>query len=180
MEHALHRTRHDYPGVPAVKGSALYIPDEDTIYVGLADGRVIRIHWTSGSQWNSFVTLATPRADAGVSDLHVHGESMWATYRKDGGGRVFHSGNGGDSWVNRSNGLPDLAVNSIAVNLRDPRVWVGTDCGVWESRDHGGSWTPFSRDLPNVLVAQLAFHAPSGFLRAGTRSRGAWEVPVDE
>ena len=92
---------------------------------------------------------------------------------------MFHSSDGGRHWVNRSKGLPDLPVNSIAVNLRDPRVWVGTDCGVWESRDQGLHWTPFSTGLPNVMVTQIAFHAPSGFLRAGTRSRGAWEVPVD-
>ena len=171
--------RRDYPGVAAVKGMALYIPDEDTIYVGLADGRVIRTHWSSGSGWNSFVSLATPRVNAGISDLYVHGESLWATSRKDGGGRVFHSTNGGDSWTDRSKGLPDIPVYSVAVNLPNSRVWVGTDCGVWESTDAGATWTPFSTGLPNVMVSQLAFHAASRRLRAGTRSRGAWEVDVD-
>ena len=99
--------------------------------------------------------------------------------RKDGGGRVFRSDNAGVTWHDRSVGLPDVAVNSIALDLRHPRVWVGTDCGVWESRDGGHTWAPFSTNLPNVMVTQIAFHAPKGLLRAGTRSRGAWEVAVD-
>ncbi|MEO7274634.1 MAG: hypothetical protein ABIX28_01880 [Vicinamibacterales bacterium] len=171
--------RRDYPGVAAAKGTALYIPDEDTIYVGLGNGRVVRTQWSSGSGWSSFFSLVTPRPDAGISDLYVHGESLWATSRMDGGGRVFHSTNGGDSWADRSKGLPDIPVNSVAVTLPNPRVWVGTDCGVWESTDAGATWTPFSTGLPNVMVTQLAFHAKSGRLRAGTRSRGAWEVDVD-
>jgi ligand-binding sensor domain-containing protein len=117
--------------------------------------------------------------DAYISDLHVHDESIWATSRTLGGGRVFHSGDGGATWRDRSGGLPDISVNSIALDLRHPRMWVGTDCGVWESRDHGATWTPFATNLPNVMVTQIAFHAPMGLLFAGTRSRGVWEVAVD-
>ena len=168
-----------YPGPLAVKATAVYIPTFDTIYVGLRDGRVLRTHWAAGSSWSTLVPLATMRPGGVISDLHVHGESIWATSNKDGSGRVYHSADGGTTWDDRSAGLPDLAVNSIALDLRHPRVWVGTDCGVWESRDAGVTWAPFSTGLPNVAVTQILFHAPMGLLRAGTHSRGAWEVAVD-
>ena len=183
---ALYITRDDgatwdrlaYPA--EVTGTALFIPDADTIVVGLKDGRLLRTHWSSFSGWTSFFALARPREDAAaISDLFVHADSIWATYGKGGGGRVFRSDNAGVTWHDRSVGLPDVAVNSIALDLRHPRVWVGTDCGVWESRDGGHTWAPFSTNLPNVVVTQIAFHAPKGLLRAGTRSRGAWEVAVD-
>ena len=184
---ALHITLDDgktwdqrgYPGPVAVKATAMHIPAFNTIYVGLKDGRVIRTHWAAGSGWDRCVALATHRAGAVVSDLFVHGDSIWVTSNKDGVGRVFHSGDGGATWHDRSTGLPDLPVNSIALDLRHPRVWVGTACGVWESRDQGATWTPFSTGLPNVPVSQILFHAPMGLLRAGTSSRGAWEVAVD-
>ena len=185
---ALHITRDDgktwdqrsYPGPVAVKATAMHIPAFNTIYVGLTDGRVIRTHLVlTGSAWSSCAALASHRAGAVVSDLFVHDDSIWLTSNKDGIGRVFHSGDGGHTWVDRSGGLPDVAVWSIAVDLRHPRMWVGTDCGVWESRDHGATWTPFNTGLPNVVVKQVLFHAPMGLLRAGTCSRGAWEVAVD-
>ncbi len=184
---ALHITRDDgktwdqrsYPGPVAVKATAMHIPAFNTIYVGLKDGRVIRTHWAAGFGWGACVALASHRAGAVVSDLFVHVDSIWLTSNKDGVGRVFHSGDGGHTWADRSAGLPDVAVYSIALDLRHPRMWVGTDCGVWESRDHGATWTPFNTGLPNVVVTQVLFHAPMGLLRAGTRSRGAWEVAVD-
>lgn len=168
-----------YPGPVVVKATAMHIPTFNTIYVGLADGRVIRTHWAAGSSWGACVALASHRAGARVTDLFVHDDSIWLTSNKDGIGRVFHSGDGGKTWADRSGGLPDVAIYSIALDLRHPRMWVGTDCGVWESRDHGATWTPFNTGLPNVLVTQVLFHAPMGLLRAGTRSRGAWEVAVD-
>jgi hypothetical protein len=167
-----------YPGA-ATYGTALSIPSFNNIYVGLADGRVILTQWAPGFGWKAFSMLATPCADASISDLHVHNDSIWVTSNKDGVGGVFHSGDGGKTWADRSGGLPEVAVYSIAIDLRHPRMWVGTDCGVWESRDHGAIWTPFNTGLPNVVVMRVLFHAPMGLLRAGTRSRGVWEVAVD-
>ena len=167
--------RRDYPG-PAGKGTAIFIPDADTVIVGLNDGRMCRTHWSSFTGWSQLSPLATPRAGAVISDLHVHGESIWATSAKVGGGRVFHSGDGGNTWHDRTGGLPDIAVNSIAIDLRHPRMWVGTDCGVWESRDHGATWTPFATNLPNVMVSQDRIpraHGPAARRNAQPGSLGS-------
>jgi len=169
----------NYPGPTDVTAKALYIPTFDTIYVGLSDGRMLRTHQGAGTGWSAFQLLATMRAGAAISDLHVHGDSIWAISNKDHSGRVHHSDDGGATWHERSTGLPDLPIFSIALDLRHRRVWVGTACGVWESRNEGATWTPFSAGLPNVAVSQVLFHAPMGLLRAGTMSRGAWEVAVD-
>jgi hypothetical protein len=58
-------------------------------------------------------------------------------------------------------------------------IYVGTDVGVWCSTDAGGTWTPFGEGLPNAIVGDLLFHPVARVLRAGTRSRGAWEIAVD-
>ena len=93
-----------YPGPLAVKATAVSIPTFDTIYVGLRDGRVLRTHWAAGSSWSTLVPLATMRPGGVISDLHVHGESIWATSNKDGSGRVYHSADGGTTWDDRSAG----------------------------------------------------------------------------
>jgi hypothetical protein len=50
---------------------------------------------------------------------------------------------------------------------------------VYQSLNSGASWTNFSNGLPNVLVGDLSFHPNAWVLRAGTRNRGVWEIPVD-
>jgi hypothetical protein len=162
--------------------SALYIPDADTILVGLTDGRIFRTGFSSGS-WGTLTALVSPRAGAGVSDLHAEPGGtgrVWATSSRVGGGRVFRSDNGGSSWTNLTTSLPDLPINAIEVDGSNRnRIWVAADLGVYQSRDGGATWADFSASLPNAFIGDLAFHPHARVLRAGTRNRGIWEIPVD-
>lgn len=163
-------------------GSALYIPDADTVFVGINDGRIYRTRW-NGSTWPALAALTTPRAGAVVSDLLVdpaNQNRIWATSTTVGGGRVFRSDNGGTAWTDCSAGLPNLPVNAVAVdNANANRVWVALDKGVFQSTNGGSSWTDFANGLPNSYVGDLLFHPQARVLRAATRNRGVWEIPVD-
>jgi hypothetical protein len=53
------------------------------------------------------------------------------------------------------------------------------DRGVSQSLDAGAHWADFSNGLPNAYVGDLCFHPHAWVLRAGTRNRGMWEIPVD-
>ncbi|HJW12780.1 MAG TPA: hypothetical protein VJ598_13375, partial [Albitalea sp.] len=82
-------------------------------------------------------------------------------------------------WTSRSGNLPDIAVNALVVDPKNTKVvYAATDSGVWRTRTAGASWHHFSNGLPNAIVGDLLLHAASRVLRAGTRSRGAWEVSV--
>jgi hypothetical protein len=172
-------TRLGYP--TAGVAGAMHMPDADTILVGLTDGRVLRTGWSNG--WSTPTALTTPRAGAGISDLHsAAGGSgrLWATCRTIGGGRVFRSDDGGTSWTDCSAGLPDLPINAVAVDdANADRVWVAADLGVYQSLDAGRSWRDFSSSLPNAFVGDLVYHPHARVLRAGMRNRGVWEIPVD-
>jgi hypothetical protein len=162
--------------------SALYIPHGSTVFVGTGDGRIFRTGW-NGASWTALTALTTPRANATVSDLYVsptNTSRMWATHRTVGGGRVFRSDNGGSSWIDRTPGLPGLPINAIEVDPGNAnRVWVAADLGVYQSTDAGANWTDFSNGLPNMYVGDLVFQPHARVLRAGTRNRGVWEIPVD-
>lgn len=162
--------------------SALYIPDADTVLVGLTDGRIFRTRFSSGA-WSVLAALTSPRAGASISDLHAEPGGtgrVWATSPRVGGGRVFRSDDGGTSWTNVTAGLPSLPINAVEVdNSNRNRVWVGADRGVYQSRDTGATWADFSASLPNAFVGDLVLHPHARVLRAGTRSRGIWEIPVD-
>jgi ligand-binding sensor domain-containing protein len=83
------------------------------------------------------------------------------------------------SWINKSPPQLTTHVNAIEVDPRDSdRLWIATDYGVWQSRDAGENWSYFGTGLPNALVEELLFNPAGNVLRAGTRSRGVWEISV--
>lgn len=173
-------TRLAFPS--AATASAMFIPTVNAAYVGTTDGRVLRTQWT-GASWSALTALTTPRSAAVVSDLYVDPNTalrLWATYRTIGGGRVYRSDTGGSSWIDRTAGLPGLPINAIEVDPSNvSRIWVAADLGVYESLDAGATWKGFANGLPNSYVGDLAFQPHARVLRAGTRNRGVWEIPVD-
>jgi hypothetical protein len=140
----------------------------------------------AGGGWGALTQLGTPRANAFVSDLYVQPGTrarLWVTHRTIGGGRVWSSDDSGATWTDRSaagGGLPGLPMNAVEVDPRNPnRVWVAADLGVYETRDGGAGWTDFANGLPNSFIGDLLYHPHARVLRAGTRNRGVWEIPVD-
>jgi hypothetical protein len=161
---------------------AMYIANADTVFVGLRDGRVLRTRW-NGAAWPALALVGTPRANAVVSDLcvePVNQTRIWAVSTTINGGRVFRSDNGGAAWVDCSAGLPALPVNAVEVDQANGnRVWVALDRGVYQTVNAGLSWSDFANGLPNAYVGDLLFHPQARVLRAATRNRGVWEIPVD-
>ena len=166
------------PGI----ASAMYIPNADIVYVGTSNGQVYKTQW-SGSAWGTLTLLGSPRTAAYISDLFVDPGNLnrlWATYRTISGGRAFRSDDGGSTWSDCTTGLPGLPVNAIEVDSDNSnRIWVAMDLGVYQSLDCGATWADFSNGLPNAYVGDLAFHPHARVLRAGTRNRGIWQIPVD-
>jgi hypothetical protein len=153
------------------------------VLVGRTDGRIFRTTF-SGGAWGGLTALTSPRAGAYVSDLHAEAGGtgrLWSTTPRVGGGRIFRSDDGGNTWTNCSNAaLPNLPVNAVEVDPGNRnRVWVAADLGVYQSTNAGASWADFSNALPNAYVGDLVFHPHARVLRAGTRNRGVWEIPVD-
>ena len=169
-----------YPGGGTASG--LCIPNANTVYVGLGDGRVLRTTW-SGAAWGALTALTTPRAGAAVSDIQVDWSNpsrVWVTYYTVGGGRVFRSDDGGATWTDRTAGLPNLSITAVQVDPANAnRAWVSASLGVYQTTDGGASWTPFAASLPNCYVGDLLFQPHARMLRAATRNRGVWEIPVD-
>ncbi|HFB99209.1 MAG TPA: hypothetical protein ENJ53_00250, partial [Phaeodactylibacter sp.] len=70
--------------------------------------------------------------------------------------KIFKSENGGDSWTNITNGLPDRFPMEITVDPCDDNsiyiVFGGYDLAnhVYKSVDGGGSWNPLGDGLPDV------------------------------
>ena len=176
-----------------VSAIAVASTDSNVVYVGGAGGggatdfgRVYHstaaLTATASTTWASSV----PRLSAVVSGLAVdptNSNTVWATYSTFGGGHVFKSIDTGATWTpmpgTGGNTIPDIPVNSIAINPSDPnKIYLGTDLGVFASVDGGANWlVANSAQLPNVIVDALVFNRTGTIqLFAFTHGRGAWRV----
>jgi len=73
---------------------------------------------------------------------------------------VAKSSNGGvpGSWRVASNGLPDVPVERLHADYRDPSgqsLFAATALGVYFTSDGGTNWTLFGAGLPQVVVTDL-------------------------
>jgi photosystem II stability/assembly factor-like uncharacterized protein len=173
------------PGIAGI-ASAMVIPTPTRIYVGTMKGRIYRIDLVNNA-WSDPVFVGSPVGGA-VSDMLVdqtNPNRLWVTYSSLGsgnvGGGIFRSDDAGSSWHDVSAGLPDIALNAVEIDPRNPdTVYVAADVGIYRSTNAGTVWMSFNNKLPNALVKDLAFHPRSRLLRAATQSRGVWEIAVDQ
>ena len=91
--------------------------------------------------------------------------------------KVFYSEDGGTTWSNITDGLPNLPVWSIAVQDNSPvgAVYVGTAAGVFYKDNTMAKFVEFQGGMPRgVMVTDLEIHSGVGKIYAGTHGRGIW------
>ena len=120
-----------------------------------------------------------PRPASGP--VPTNGLIAYAVRDRFGGGQVFRTIDGGQSWTDISGDLPDPPMYTIAV---DPGVipnvlYVGSDSSVYASTDLGTHWVRFGTALPNGQVIDLKLNPALNILAAGTHGRGVWKIPLD-
>ena len=89
---------------------------------------------------------------------------------------VVRSDDYGATWRNITADLPAFGpTKSIAVHPKNGELlFVGTDMGVYFSRDGGGHWLPLRSGLPTNSVQGLMVHPRENDLVIGTHGRGFW------
>jgi hypothetical protein len=95
------------------------------------------------------------------------------------GAHVFRSTDRGSHWQDISGNLPDAPVNDVVVDPGDPQtLYLGTDTGVWLTRNLGASWAPLGQGMPLQAVFDLMLHAGSRTLVAATHGRSMWRLDL--
>lgn len=94
---------------------------------------------------------------------------------------VHRSDDNGASWKDISNDLPQVPVNDLFVlpNHGDSVLFVGTDAGVYVSRNSGLNWTRLGSNMPVIPVFDLEENPVKKELVAATFARGIWTMPFD-
>ena len=168
-----------FGGGPNNRASALAVVNDRTMVLGTEKGDVVQVvRGARGWRQATVTRLARPR-NAYISDIAVVGATIWVTSSTFGGAHVLRSRDGGRTWSDRGQGLPDIPANALVLDPgKSSRVFVATDDGVWRTENSGGVWKDFSNGLPNAVVGDILLHPGTRRLRVGTRSRGIWELQL--
>jgi hypothetical protein len=138
-----------------------------------------------GGIWHQVSTAGLPnRYIAGITvdpSNPAHAYAVFNGYSRrwipgGGVGHVFETLDGGATWTDISGNLPDVA--SDALVLRNHRLALATDIGMFTARAGQGSGTTWSRlgsGLPDVSVNDVTV-GPLGFIYAATHGRGIWRI----
>ena len=161
-------------------------PTNNTRLYSAGDDGLWRIDNLNSPAANTTTYLSTALEAAGydgvqkITDIFVSENTSNRVWVTIGGyhanDKVFYTNNGGDTWTNISNGLPNLPVNSVVADGND-NVYIGTDMAVYYRGSSHNSWSPFYNNFPRVAVSELELTQPiagSYFVYASTFGRGIW------
>ncbi|MCP3915386.1 MAG: hypothetical protein GY711_07510 [bacterium] len=158
--------------------------DPKVIWVGTDDGR---LHLTrdEGATWLSLeanlfgVPRNTwiPHVEASKHDAAVayvvlddHRRANWTTY-------VFKTSDYGATWTSLATADLDGYAHTIEEDPVDPELlFLGTEFGLFLSRDGGESWAKWTAGVPTVGVRALVVHPRDHDLVIGTHGRAAYVI----
>ena len=148
----------------------------DLLYAGTDDGRLWRTK-DGGGSWEDI--RKTPLPIRWVSRIVASRHDFGTVYVTQTGRRdddaavyVWRSTDFGESWEDISSDIPAGPVNVIREDPgSDSILYVGTDVGVYVSKNMGESWEVLG-DLPCTYVHDLAIHPRDNMLIVATHGRG--------
>lgn len=125
---------------------------------------------------NSFI------ASSNITSIEIHSTDSNIIYltTEEASGEVLKSTDGGATFVDISNGVPNIGKNIIVHQGRntDNPLYLGTSLGVYYRDDTMTQWEPFDTNLPNVSVTDLEINVEDAKLIAATYGRGVWQTNI--
>ncbi len=159
-----------------------------TGHVYLYDIKKGKVHDRTGNTLpNRWVSAIVPSANsANKATIAFSGYDANSADPNSGGngnvGRVFRTGDLGVTWTNISGNLTgsqglDIPASALVQDPGDEsRLWLGTDYGVFSTRDGGTTWADARGTMPAVAVTGLELNRKTGYLLAATFGRGIWRM----
>jgi hypothetical protein len=158
--------------------------DTAGLFVGLSSGGI----WYAEDVRNAspqagWINVSGNYPGGRISDIAVvpgQPGRVLVTRSTFGGAKLYRSEIGSGSWQAVGQGLPNIPANSVAVDPRYPnRVFVGTDVGVFVSRDFGDTVAPENDGLPaGLVVTDVEVDDAPYAVTVGTYGRGAFQADL--
>ena len=153
------------------------------LYVGTDDGQIQKSKnggntWdlVSGSMpqglWVSEVLASKHNKNRVFASLNGYRNDDFKAY-------IYLSDDGGKSWEDISNNIPDSPVNALAEDaVNSNLIFAGTDNGLYLSLDGGKRWELFQSGIPNVAIHDLVIQEEEKHLVVGTHGRSIYKVDI--
>lgn len=155
--------------------------DSRRIYIATENGGFFR-STDGGDAWSANLasSVLPGHAITRLAASPARADRVFATVANFGHSHVFRSDDGGMTWADVDGGqLPDVPHQSIAIPPDSPdTIYVCNDVGVFVSTDGGGTWMNLTRNLPRVMVIDLAYSARQNTLSAATYGRSMFRLKV--
>ena len=154
------------------------------LYAGTDDGQ-LHVTMDDGASWKKINTgLPDEWVSRVVASKYDEGTAFVSHtgYRKDDfEAYLYMTTDFGETWKSIVNNLPSEPINVIREDPTDQDIlYVGTDLGAYCSIDKGKTWHSLCKTLPTCAVHDLALHAGTGDLVAGTHGRSAFVLHAKE
>ncbi len=149
------------------------------IWVGTDDG-LIQVTHNGGTHWQDVTPPAlTPWSKVSLIEAsHFDVNTSYAAVNRfrldDLKPHIYRTHDGGKTWREIVNGLPDGAVvNAVREDpVRKSLLFAATEIGVFMSFDDGENWQSLQMNLPVTSVRDVVIHGDD--LIAGTHGRSFW------
>jgi photosystem II stability/assembly factor-like uncharacterized protein len=154
------------------------------IYAGTDDGKV-HVTKDGGKTWTEI--MAGLPYQKWVSRIVASAYDVATVYMTQNGKRdddfspyIWKSADFGKTWVSIAGNILLGPVNVIREDPVDKNIlYVGTDCGVYATKDGGTTWNVVGGNLPMVYVHDLIIHPRDNVLVIATHGRGMWAIDAD-
>ncbi|MGH2820639.1 MAG: WD40/YVTN/BNR-like repeat-containing protein [Actinomycetota bacterium] len=161
-----------------VQAIGLSRDDPDVIFAGTDNHRL----WKTTDGGTSWRKISDPKLpDRWITHVEVSDENAQVLYVTFSGYRqgdddayVLRSRDGGRTWRDITDNLPEAPVNDLVLAGRS--LYVASDVGVFARRTNGGEWLRLGSGLPLSPVNDLRFVASRRVLFAATFGRGIYKI----
>ncbi len=150
----------------------------NVIWAGTDDG-LIHVTRDGGKTWNNITPPdLTPWSKVSMLDAsHFDDLTIYAAINRfrldDLKPHIYRTHDGGKTWKQIVNGLPDAPVNTVREDpVRKGLLYAGTELAVYVSFNDGDGWQPLQLNMPAISIRDLVIHEND--LVAGTHGRGFW------
>ena len=127
---------------------------------------------TGGHAWRGF-DITVDGADPNVVWVSIAGTHQ--------GNNVLRSDNGGSSWTDISDNLPETEVQDIVHHIgTNGGVYIGTSGAVYYRNNSMTEWMSYSQGLPQAYTRTLQIWYNGGKLFNATTGRGVFEIDLYE
>jgi photosystem II stability/assembly factor-like uncharacterized protein len=158
------------------------------IYAGTDDGKV-QVTRDGGKTWSEIMSGLPYQK--WVSRIVASAFDLGTVYMTQNGKRdddftpyVWKSTDFGKTWVSIAGNIPFGPVNVIREDPVDRNIlYIGTDGGVYVTKDGGKAWNVLGGNLPMAYVLDLIIHPRDNIIVIATHGRGMWAIdaePINE